>query len=267
MKNVFCFLLIITSFSNVICGTEPVINSDDDSFEAHLANMQIDKKKYKIPEIVLGSKNAKYTMVLYSSFSCDHCRKFHLKELRPFIKKYVDTGKVRLMLRYYIDDIASFEASAFVVHLSNSNDKIAYKLMETIFDQQNAWRTSTDQPKFLRDLLARKMQELYPKSFEYYRQQEELCLDISTETGKTVGARVMLGQKEADRMGILSIPCMIFNGTFDKYRCITNAACHNRLPEDKSENISNGYCYQGNLSAETMWKIVSGEMKKMKLGK
>lgn len=266
MIKTVCCALVFLYFSAGLCETGKSVNSEDDSFEAHLANMQIDRTKYKIPEIVLGAKNAKNTLVLYSSFSCAHCRKFHLQELRPFIKKYVDTGKAKLILRYYIDDAASFEASSFVVHLSGGDDKIAYKLMETIFDQQNAWRAASDQPKFLRDLLADKMNELRPKSVEYYRRQEEECLDVSADVGKTVGARVMLGQKDADQMGILSIPCMIFNGTFDEHNSIVNASCQHRLTAE-AEDIPHGYCHQGSLSAEAIWKILNGEVKKIKAAK
>lgn len=271
MRIAACFAIIVC-FSDALCGTVKKIaknnseeNSkvDSDSFENHISRMQIDKKKYKIPEIVLGNSKAKYNLVIYSSFSCDHCRKFHITELHKFIKKYVDTGKVKLIFRYFIDDIASFEASVFIVHLSADDDKIAFRLMETVFEQQDNWRKAKNQPLFLRQLLAKTMQKICPKSLSYYLQQMELCLDVRTDLGKSVGGRVILGQKEADKMGVMSTPCLIFNGIFDKYNCLTNASCRSNPNKNEPLRIKAGYCHQGVLNCDTMWQFCSQNFDKI----
>lgn len=261
--KILAYFVMLLCFFDVKCDTSKKTDrasaeKNGDSFEKHISRMQIDKKKYKIPEIILGKSDAKYNMIVYSSFSCDHCRKFHMTELRQFIKKYVDTGKVKLIFRYFIDDIASFEASAFIVHLSGDDDKIAFRLMETVFEQQDNWRASKNQPMFLRKLLAETMQKICPRSVEYYLQQEELCLDVKTDLGKNIGGRIILGQKEADKMRIMSTPCLIFNGSFDEYRCITNASCYRKIGKNEPIRIEQGYCHQGILTCETMWNFCSG---------
>lgn len=263
MRVVACFTMLLF-FSGVTCeiknnAVRKNVEENADSFEDHISRMNIDKKKYQIPEIVLGNINAKYNVVVYSSFSCDHCQKFHLTELRNFIKTYVDTGKVKIIFRYFIDDIASFEASAFIVHLSGGDNKIAFQLMEKVFEQQNNWRVAEDQPKFLRQLLAETMHQIRPnKNVDFYLKEEERSLDVRTDLGKTIGGRVILGQKEADKMRIMSTPCLIFNGKFDEYKRITNATCVRKVNNNEPLKIGPGYCHQGILTCDTIWQFCSG---------
>ena len=52
-----------------------------------------------LPEIAIGPADAKITIVEFASLSCSHCRDFH-KNVLPQVKaKYVDTGKVRIIMR------------------------------------------------------------------------------------------------------------------------------------------------------------------------
>lgn len=52
-----------------------------------------------LPEIALGSADAPVTIVQYASLTCPHCKRFHA-EVYPALKRdYIDTGKVRYILR------------------------------------------------------------------------------------------------------------------------------------------------------------------------
>ncbi|KAB2850088.1 MAG: DsbA family protein [Hyphomicrobiaceae bacterium] len=52
-----------------------------------------------LPDITLGDDKAKVTIVEYASLTCPHCAAFHSGTLPELKKKYIDTGKVRLILR------------------------------------------------------------------------------------------------------------------------------------------------------------------------
>ena len=50
-------------------------------------------------DIVLGSADAKLTVYEYASFTCPHCAAFHVNTFPQFKAAYVDTGKVKFVLR------------------------------------------------------------------------------------------------------------------------------------------------------------------------
>ena len=52
-----------------------------------------------LPDVVLGDPAAKVTIVEYASLTCPHCAAFHTGTLPGLKQKYIDTGKVRLILR------------------------------------------------------------------------------------------------------------------------------------------------------------------------
>jgi protein-disulfide isomerase len=53
----------------------------------------------KLPEMALGRKDAPVTIVQYASMTCPYCRKFHAESFPALKKEYIDTGKVRYILR------------------------------------------------------------------------------------------------------------------------------------------------------------------------
>ncbi|MGD9784367.1 MAG: DsbA family protein [Hyphomicrobiaceae bacterium] len=54
-----------------------------------------------LPEMAWGRQDAPVTVVKYMSLTCPYCRKFHLEVFPAFKKKYIDTGKVRFIIREF----------------------------------------------------------------------------------------------------------------------------------------------------------------------
>ena len=54
-----------------------------------------------LPEMSFGRADAPVTIVEYASLTCPHCRNFHLTTYPQFKKAYIDTGKVRYILREF----------------------------------------------------------------------------------------------------------------------------------------------------------------------
>lgn len=95
-----------------------------------------------LPEIVLGPADAKVTIVEFYSLTCSHCRDFH-KEVLPELKtKYIDTGKVRLVLR---DHPGNDRAAAAAMLVRCSGDK-AYPMIDALFRTQDQWAFVKESP-------------------------------------------------------------------------------------------------------------------------
>ncbi len=63
-------------------------------------------------EMALGSPDAPITVVEYFSFSCSHCARFH-REIFPELKRdYIETGKIRFVVRDFPSNLAALTAAA-----------------------------------------------------------------------------------------------------------------------------------------------------------
>jgi protein-disulfide isomerase len=56
-------------------------------------------KAGELPEMALGRADAPVTIVQYASMTCPYCRKFQIETFPVLKKEYIDTGKVRYVLR------------------------------------------------------------------------------------------------------------------------------------------------------------------------
>lgn len=54
-----------------------------------------------LPEMSWGSETAPVTIVQYASLTCPYCRKFHAEVFPELKREYIDTGKVRYILREF----------------------------------------------------------------------------------------------------------------------------------------------------------------------
>jgi protein-disulfide isomerase len=87
-------------------------------------------------DMVLGDPGAPVTMIEYSSLSCPHCARHHINVLPEIRAQYIDTGKVRLVMRDYPLNGPAFEA-ALLVHCVSP---MAYwAMVDQLFATQNTW--------------------------------------------------------------------------------------------------------------------------------
>ena len=90
---------------------------------------------------VLGDANAPITVIEYASLTCSHCAHFHTQVLPDIKKKWIDTGKVKLIYRDFpLDQIA---AKAAQIAECAGNDKY-FGVLDIIFRGQPQWATAAD---------------------------------------------------------------------------------------------------------------------------
>lgn len=93
-------------------------------------------------DVVLGKDDAKVTIYEYASMTCTHCATFHAKTWPTLKSKYIDTGKVRFVLREFpLDPLAT---AGFMLARCAGNDKY-YAVVDLLFAQQKNW-AFTDKP-------------------------------------------------------------------------------------------------------------------------
>ena len=93
-------------------------------------------------DVAEGPADAKVTIIEYASLTCSHCATFH-RETYPTLKsRYIDTGKVRYVLREFPLDPVS--AAAFMLSRCDGEAKY-YPMVDLFFSQQKTWAFS-DKP-------------------------------------------------------------------------------------------------------------------------
>lgn len=92
--------------------------------------------KEALPDIVQGKADAPITIIEYASMTCSHCAAFHAESYPYLLKNYIDTGKVRFILREFpLDPLA---AAAFMLARCSGADK-RNAMVDLLFDQQKNW--------------------------------------------------------------------------------------------------------------------------------
>jgi protein-disulfide isomerase len=102
-----------------------------------------------LPEMVLGKEDAPVTIVEYMSMTCPHCAHFHTTTFDAIRKKYVDTGKVRFIIREFPFDPRA--AAAFMLARCNpqkpeemSTPEQYFAMVSMLFKQQQTWAAADD---------------------------------------------------------------------------------------------------------------------------
>jgi protein-disulfide isomerase len=87
-------------------------------------------------DIVLGDEAAPVTVIEYASFTCPHCAAFHINTWPRFKAEYVDTGKVRFILREVYFDRYGLWAS--MVARCGGPDAF-YPMADQFLKKQSVW--------------------------------------------------------------------------------------------------------------------------------
>jgi protein-disulfide isomerase len=96
---------------------------------------------YVLGDIALGDPDAPLTVYEYASFTCPHCATFHTETFPQFKEKYIDTGRVRFVLREVYFDQYGLWASMVA---RCGGEQGFYPLVDAFLGAQPSWTQAPD---------------------------------------------------------------------------------------------------------------------------
>jgi protein-disulfide isomerase len=150
-----------------------------------------------LPELVLGKEDAPITVVEYASMTCSHCANFHNKVFPTVKEKYIETGKVRFIMREFpLDKLA---VAASMLARCAGGDK-TFPLISALFARQEEWAFVRGNP----------VPELFKiaKQAGFTQESFDKCLTDQ----KLMDDIVKIRSHAADDFGVGSTPTFFING-------------------------------------------------------
>jgi protein-disulfide isomerase len=148
---------------------------------------------------VLGDAKAPITLIEYASFTCPHCAHFHTQVLPELKKKWIDTGKVKLVYRDFpLDQVA---AKAAQIAECAGNDRY-FGVIDLIFRGQPQWAASQDP-----------IAELAKPLRIAGLGENEIKACLANEAKAT---EVVADYRGGETLGVTSTPSLFINGTLYK---------------------------------------------------
>lgn len=152
-----------------------------------IANPSLEEvlKPGPLPEMALGRADAPVTIVQYASMTCPHCRRFQMESFPALKKEYIDTGKVRYILR------AEFpigkQSGMATIALRCAPPAKYFALYEKLMREQASWVSQEVRP----DPIFKVAQPfgLTRAQFDACRENKVLLSQLNTikERGRTLG--------------------------------------------------------------------------------
>src|SRR6201996_4113050 len=134
-RNIWCS--VIFGFATALLAPLPSSAADAGATPAPAQNLlQVGPN-----DRILGDRNAPITIVEYASMTCPHCAHFADDVLPELQKKWIDTGKAKLVLRDFPLDGEAVHAS--MIARCAPPDRF-YAFVDTFFADQANWVTAPD---------------------------------------------------------------------------------------------------------------------------
>jgi protein-disulfide isomerase len=150
-----------------------------------------------LPEMVMGKTDAPITMVEYASMTCGHCANFHNKVLPLIKEKYIDSGKVRLVMREFpLDNLAAIASMA----ARCAGEGKSLPLISAMFAKQEDWAFVRPDPR--------------PALFNIVKQAgfTQDSYDKCITDQKMLDDIVSIRERAAEQFGVDATPSFFING-------------------------------------------------------
>lgn len=106
-------------------------------------------KKGLLAEMAIGNPNAPVTIIAYESLTCPHCAEFEAVTFPKLKKAYIDTGKVRFILRDFPFDQVSLRAHMMA---RCTGKKQYFGTVAVLFRTQQRWSRAKSEKQLMDDL-------------------------------------------------------------------------------------------------------------------
>ncbi len=152
-----------------------------------------------IPDMVMGSADAKIEIIEYASFTCPHCATFHQTVFKQLKSEYIDTGKVRFIYREVFFD--RFGLWASLIARCGGDEKF-FGIVDLLYGDQPKWTRAGDPAAIVEEL--RKIGRLAGL--------DGGTLEACLQDGEQAQTMVAWYQKNAEADDINSTPSFLING-------------------------------------------------------
>lgn len=168
-----------------------------------------------LPDIIEGNISAPITIVEYASMTCSHCAAFHHEVLPELKKNFIETGKIKFILREFpLDPLAT---AAFMLARELGDKRNA--VVDLLFFQQKNWAFTEKPLDGLANVL--KQTGMGQERFEAILKDQILFDKINK-----------IRDRASEKFGVNSTPTFFING--DKYTGEINYADFKKIVEIKS---------------------------------
>jgi protein-disulfide isomerase len=128
-----------TNFTPVLPATTQPDNMKVIQGSGGMSTSYIIKSAPLHDDYVWGDEKAPLTMVEYASMSCPHCAHFANTTLPELDKKYIQTGKMKYVLRQFPLNEAALKAAMLLECVGDQNSAKYYVFARVLFESQNKW--------------------------------------------------------------------------------------------------------------------------------
>jgi len=141
--SVFAFSLLVSSAAVAMAAeapapfSEPNLKLPKDS--GGLVNSKLISDAPLPSDFSMGKKTAQLNLIEYASLSCTHCAHFSAKVLPDLQKKYIETGKVRYIMRPFPLNEPALKGAMLLDCLGEQDGSKYYTFARVLFDAQNKW--------------------------------------------------------------------------------------------------------------------------------
>ena len=137
-----------------------------------------------LPEMALGRPDAPVTLIKYASMTCPYCRQFQMEVFPELKRQYIDTGKLRFIIREFP---IGFQSGLATVALRCVPEAKYFQAYDKLMRQQNQWASQEVRPEPILKVTADL--GLTASQLEACRQDKALvgALNAVKERGRTLG--------------------------------------------------------------------------------
>lgn len=148
-----------------------------------------------LAEKVIGKPDAPVTIIEYASMTCHHCASYHTRTLPEVKRRYVDTGRVRYIMRGLPSDPRA-EAGLMLAYCSGDN---YFALSDLLYRKQSDWAFVRDGADAL--LRIARIAGFSQESFAACLTDRKLLADVR-----------MMRDRGLEQYGITAAPTFFING-------------------------------------------------------
>ena len=150
---------------------------------------------------VMGDPDAPVLIVEFTDFQCPFCRRYDEETLPQIKKEYIDTGKVRYMLKHFpLTQIHPQAVPAAIASECAGEQGKFWEMHDKLFSQQDQWSGKDD---------ANSTFKTFAKDLGLDEKAFDECI-----TAERYKDKVMDNQKEGMAAGVQGTPAFFVNGQF-----------------------------------------------------